>query len=71
MGNLLIDEDLLDSEEDDAVRYLARARTLALLRQADDSRKRGVVEFLAESGLAGNRALVTMSSRSLVSLTLT
>jgi hypothetical protein len=35
-------------------RYLARARTLAVLRRADDSQKRSVVEFLAESGLAGN-----------------
>ena len=53
MGTLLIDEGLLDSEEDDEARYLARARTLAVLRRADDSQKRSVVEFLAESGLAG------------------
>ena len=55
MGTLLIDEGLLDSEEDDEARYLARARTLAVLRRADDSQKRSVVEFLAESGLAGGR----------------
>ena len=53
MGTLLIDEGLLDSEEDDEVRYLARARTLAVLRRADDGQKRSIVEFLAESGLAG------------------
>jgi uncharacterized protein YjbI with pentapeptide repeats len=53
MGTLLIDEGLLDSEEDDEARYLARARTLAVLRRADDSQKRSVVEFLGESGLAG------------------
>jgi uncharacterized protein YjbI with pentapeptide repeats len=53
MGTLLIDEGLLDSEEDDEARYLARARTLAVFRRADDSQKRRVVEFLAESGLAG------------------
>jgi uncharacterized protein YjbI with pentapeptide repeats len=56
MGTLLIDEGLLDSEDDDEVRYLARARTLAVLRRADDSQKRSVVEFLAESGLAGSSA---------------
>lgn len=56
MGNLLIDEDLLSSEEDDEARYLARARTLAVLRRADGAQKRSVVEFLAESGLAGSRA---------------
>jgi uncharacterized protein YjbI with pentapeptide repeats len=55
MGTLLIDEGLLDSEEDDEARYLARARTLAVLRRADESQKRSVVEFLAESGLAGGR----------------
>lgn len=55
MGNLLIDEGLLGSEEDDEARYLARARTLAVLREADEDQKRVVVSFLAESGLAGSR----------------
>ncbi|MCA1718611.1 MAG: pentapeptide repeat-containing protein [Actinobacteria bacterium] len=54
MGTLLIDEDLLSSDEDDEARYLARALTLALLRRADGAQKRSVVEFLAESGLAGS-----------------
>ncbi len=56
MGNLLLDEDLLGSEEDDESRYLARARALAVLRRADVAQKRSIVEFLAESGLAGSRA---------------
>ena len=55
MGNLLIDEGLLNSQEDDETRYLARARTLAVLREADEDQKRIVVSFLAESGLAGSR----------------
>jgi hypothetical protein len=55
MGNLLIDEDLLNSEEGDEARYLARARTLAVVREADEDQKRIVVSFLAESGLAGGR----------------
>jgi uncharacterized protein YjbI with pentapeptide repeats len=55
MASLLIDEDLLNSEEDDETRYLARARTLAVLREAGEDQKRVVVSFLAESGLAGGR----------------
>jgi hypothetical protein len=55
IGTLLIDEDLLGSEENDEARYLARARTLAVLRRADGEQRRSVVEFLAESGLAGSR----------------
>jgi hypothetical protein len=55
MGTLLVDKGLLDSEEDDETRYLGRARTLAVLREAKDDQKRVVVSFLAESGLAGSR----------------
>lgn len=55
MAKLLIDEGLLNSEEDDETRYLARARTLAVLREAGEDQKRVVVSFLAESGLAGGR----------------
>ena len=55
MAKLLIDEGLLDSEEDDEARYLARARTLAVLREAGEDQKQIVVSFLAESGLAGSR----------------
>ncbi len=55
MARLLIDEDLLDSAEDDESRFLARARTLAVLREAGDDQKQVVVSFLAESGIAGSR----------------
>jgi nitrogen fixation-related uncharacterized protein len=51
MRSLLIEEDLLDSQEDDAVRYLARARTLGVLGILDPDRKRIVVLFLRETGL--------------------
>jgi uncharacterized protein YjbI with pentapeptide repeats len=55
MGTLLVDKGLLDSEEEDETRYLARARTLAVLREAEEDQKRIVVSFLAEAGLAGSR----------------
>ena len=55
MAKLLIDEGLLDSQEDDETRFLARARTLAVLREADEDQKRIVISFLAESGIAGSR----------------
>ena len=54
MGNLLLDEGLLtsqDSQEDEEVRTLARARTLTILGRVDGARKRSVVQFLYESQL--------------------
>src|SRR5215216_2585173 len=51
MGNLLLDEGLLSSEEDEEVRTLARARTLTILGRVDGARKRSVVQFLYESQL--------------------
>jgi uncharacterized protein YjbI with pentapeptide repeats len=70
MGNLLIGEDLLNSKEDDETRYLARARTLAVLGEADEDQKRVVVSFLAESGLAGGRGgadpVVSLANANLV-----
>ena len=51
MGSMLIDEDLLGSEEGDNVRTLARARTLTVLERLDGERKGRVLQFLSESGL--------------------
>ena len=51
MRSLLLEEDLLDSQEDDAVRDLARARTLGVLDILDPDRKRIVVLFLRETSL--------------------
>jgi len=51
MGRLLLDEYLPDSDENDAVRTLARARTLTILERVDGSRKRSIVQFLDESRL--------------------
>jgi uncharacterized protein YjbI with pentapeptide repeats len=51
MGNLVLDEGLLTSQEDEEVRTLARARTLTVLGQVDGARKRSVVQFLYEAQL--------------------
>ena len=51
MRSLLLEEDLLDSQEGDAVRALARARTLGVLDILDPDRKRIVVLFLRETSL--------------------
>jgi Pentapeptide repeats (8 copies) len=51
MGDLLLDEGLLSSQEGEEVRTLARARTLTILGQVDGARKRSVVLFLYESQL--------------------
>ena len=51
MRSLLLEEDLLDSQVDDAVRDLARARTLGVLDILDPDRKRIVVLFLRETSL--------------------
>jgi uncharacterized protein YjbI with pentapeptide repeats len=52
-GQLLLDEDrpLRQSEEGSAVRTVARAQTLAVLRRLDGSRRGTVVQFLYESRL--------------------
>src|SRR5215217_1261483 len=51
MRSLILEEDLRYSPEDDAVRELARARTLGVLDVLDPDRKRIVVLFLRETGL--------------------
>jgi len=51
MSGLLLERDLRASEEDSEVRTLARARTLTVLGRLDPSRKRAVMEFLAEAKL--------------------
>ena len=51
MRSLLLEEDLLDSQEGVAVRELARDRTLGVLNILDSDRKRIVVLFLRETSL--------------------
>ena len=51
MRSLILEEDLRSSPEDDAVRELARARTLGVLDVLDPDRKRIVLLFLRETSL--------------------
>jgi uncharacterized protein YjbI with pentapeptide repeats len=59
MTELLLENELRESEENDEVRSVARTRTLATLRSLDGERKGQVVQFLYESGLIGPK-LVTV-----------
>jgi nitrogen fixation-related uncharacterized protein len=56
MRSLLLEEELLDSQEGDAARELARARTLGVLNILDSNRKRIVVLFLRETSLISSYA---------------
>ncbi len=53
MSELLLDKDhpLRESAPEDEVRKIARVRTLTVLPRLDKERKRGVLQFLHESGL--------------------
>ena len=54
MRSLLVEEDLRYSQEDDAVRELAHARTLGVLHVLDADRKRIIVLFLGETSLVNS-----------------
>jgi hypothetical protein len=56
MRSLLLEENLFDSQEGDAVRELARARTLRVLNILESERKRIVVLFLREISLISSYA---------------
>jgi len=53
IGQLLLDKDpsLRQAKEDDEVRTLARARTLAVLARLDGERRGSIVQFLSEATL--------------------
>jgi hypothetical protein len=51
MADLMLREGLLDSQPDSTVRDVARARTLAALRQLDGERKGQVVRFVREASM--------------------
>lgn len=68
MTDLLLKEDLRNSEEDSDVRKLARARTLSTLSRLDPTRKRTVLEFLFEARLVGYCDIDYNRYKSIVSL---
>lgn len=62
MSDLLLHEKLHDSQPGDAVRALARARTLTALRELNPDRKRILLGFLYEENLINvNNAIVDLS----------
>ncbi len=66
MGNLLLEEGLLSSQEGEETSTLARARTLTLLRRVDGDRKGSVVQFLYESQLIEkDKPIVSLSGADL------
>src|SRR5207302_636125 len=70
MNNLLLEKALHKSGSDSEVRYIARARTLAVLRNLDPARKLIVVQFLQGSGLIqdGGGSLIKRANLSKVDL---
>jgi len=53
---LLLDKDLRESNPDDEIRSIARARTLTVLRKLDKERKGILLRFLHESDLISGKA---------------
>jgi hypothetical protein len=70
MSQLLLDKDrpLRQSEEDDEVRTLARARTLTVVGRLDGDRKGSVVQFLYESELINRDRIAPIDAVPLVNL---
>ncbi|HEX9925861.1 MAG TPA: pentapeptide repeat-containing protein [Anaerolineae bacterium] len=67
MSELILDRGLRESQPGDAVRDIARARTLSVLRVLDSDRNRTVVQFLREAELfeAGEAAIVNLANSTL------
>jgi uncharacterized protein YjbI with pentapeptide repeats len=55
MSQLMLDRDLLGSQQGSEVRTLARARTRTILVRLDNRRKGSVVQFLYEAGLINKK----------------
>ncbi len=53
ISQLMLEEDLRNSDENSEVRMLARARTTALIPRLDEEHNRTVAHFLSETGLTG------------------
>jgi uncharacterized protein YjbI with pentapeptide repeats len=71
MTDLLLDNELRTSEEDDEVRAVARARTLTVLRQLDGVRKVTLLRFLYEADLInGDNAVIALHAADLIGINL-
>jgi uncharacterized protein YjbI with pentapeptide repeats len=66
MSELVLDKYLRESKRDDAVRAMARARTLTVLRSLDGNRKGQVVRFLHEADLIGKVAIEKSEERHVI-----
>jgi flagellar basal body-associated protein FliL len=65
MGNLLTDENLIDTDRED-IRQLAQAQTLTILERLAGERKRAVIGFLYGAGLIyRDKAVVGLSGANL------
>ena len=73
IGDLLTDKKLLDHDSATSpVRALARAQTLAVLEQIDQTRKRTLLQFLYEAGLIfRDETIVNLAGANLVGTLLT
>jgi uncharacterized protein YjbI with pentapeptide repeats len=67
MSQLLLEQDLLKSEEDDPARTLAQARTTTIITRLDAPGNRSVTRFLTDSGLTG-ASLARLKQSSSVSI---
>lgn len=66
MSELLLHENLRESEPDTEIRDIARARTLTLLQRLDAFRKGSVLKFLYETGLIkGDNCVIDLSDADL------
>jgi hypothetical protein len=54
MSTLMLDRNLLESEEGDPTHTLAQARTSTVITRLDAAHNRSVTRFLSDSGLAGS-----------------
>jgi uncharacterized protein YjbI with pentapeptide repeats len=63
LSNLLLNNKLLESKPGDAVRQVARERTLTTLRRLEANRNRIVVQFLQDTHLIGGKNAVIDLSR--------
>lgn len=70
MTELLLKENLRDSQNDDEARSIARSRTLTALRILDNSRKGVLLRFLHESGLISQKPVIKLKGADLTDIDL-